>query len=114
MPTFRVPISTTEHPAAVLAGPRIELGTERESFLQVLDENAYFGGHPATSRPNRKDRHSSFEGSQKTYNCTFSEFCGEEPCWRLGNPQMFKDAHPHLLNIAGSKNSGGDNTLHVR
>src|SRR6266478_3997210 len=92
---------------------RIELGTECESLLQMLDEDAYFGGHPATSRPNRKDRHRSFKGSQKAYHSTFSEFCGEEPCWRLGNPQMFKDAHPHLFNIAGSKDSCGDNTLFV-
>ena|SRR5436309_2813210 len=58
--------STTEHPATVLAGPRIELGTERESLLQVLDEDADFGGQPAAGRSNRKDRHSSFERSQKT------------------------------------------------
>src|ERR1700726_4622716 len=93
--------------------PRIELGTQRESLLQVLDEDAYFGGQPAAGRPNRKDRHSSFEGSQKTQNRTFSEFRGEEPGWRLGNPQMFKDTHPHLFNIAGTKDSCGDNTLRV-
>jgi hypothetical protein len=40
-----------------------------------------------------------------------SEQCGEEPCWRLGNPQMFKDTHPHLFNIAGSKEPCRDNTL---
>ena len=97
----------------VLARPRIELGTERESLLQVLDEDPYFGGQPAAGRSNRKDRHSSFEGSQKTYDSTFSELCGEEPCWRLGNPQMFKDTHPHLFNIARSKDSCGDNTLRV-
>ena len=79
----------------------------------MLDEDANFGGHPSAGRSNRKDRHSSFEGSQKTENSTFSEFCGEEPCWRLGNPQMFKDTHPHLFNIAGSKDSCGDNTLRV-
>jgi len=73
------------------------LGTERESFLQVLDEDANFGGHPATGTPHGKYWHSSFEGSEKTYNSTFSEFCSEEPCWRLGNPQMFKDTHSHLL-----------------
>ena len=90
---------------------RIELGTERESLLQVLDEDAYFGGQPAAGRSERKYRHSSFEGSQKTYNSTFSEFCSEEPCRRLGNPQMFKDTHPHLFNIAGAKDSGRDNSL---
>src|ERR1700730_3460452 len=79
----------------------------------MLDEDAYFRGQPAASRSNRKDWHRSFKGSQKAYHSTFSEFCGEEPCWRLGNPQMFKDAHPHLLNIAGSKDSCGDNTLSV-
>ncbi len=26
---------------------------------------------------------------------------------------MFKDTHPHLFNIAGSKDSSGDNTLRV-
>jgi hypothetical protein len=30
--------------AQSLTRPRIELGTERESFLQVLDEDANFGG----------------------------------------------------------------------
>jgi len=44
---------------------------------------------------------------------TFSEFCGEEPRWRLGNPQMFKDTHPHLLEIAGSKDAFGDHPLRV-
>src|SRR5258706_11002491 len=93
---------------------RIELRTECESLLQMLYEDAYFRGQPAASRSNRKDRHRSFKGSQKAYNSTFSEFCGEEPCWRPGNPKMFKDAHPHLLHIAGSKNSCRDNTFQVR
>jgi hypothetical protein len=35
------------------AGPRIELGTERESLLQVLDEDADFGRKPAAGRSNR-------------------------------------------------------------
>ncbi len=70
-------------------------------------------GQPAAGRSNRKDRHNSFERSQKTDDSTFSEFCGEEPCWRLGNPQMFEDTHPHLFNIAGTKDSCGDNTLRV-
>jgi hypothetical protein len=110
---FGVLLSMTEHPATGLRGPRVELGTERESLLQMLHEDAYFRGQPAARRPNRKDRHRSFKGSQKAYNSTFSEFCGEEPCWRLGNPKMFKDTHPHLFNIAGSKDSCGDNTLCV-
>ena len=79
----------------------------------MLDEDAYFRGQPAASRSNRKDWHRSFKRSQKAYHSTFSEFCGEEPCWRLGNPKMFKDTHPHLFNIAGSKDSRGDNTLCV-
>src|SRR5258708_27931155 len=79
----------------------------------MLDEDAYFGGQPAASRSNRKDRRRSFKGSQKAYNSTFSEFCGKEPCWRLGNPQMFKDTHPHLFAIARSKSSCGDNALCV-
>src|ERR1700726_5122831 len=79
----------------------------------MLDEDAYFRGQPAASRSNRKDWHRSFKGSQKAYNSTFSEFCGEEPRWRPGNPQMFKDTHPHLFNIAGTKDSCGDNTRRV-
>src|SRR5882757_6611919 len=99
------------HPSTGLAGSWVELGTERESLLQVLDENSNFGGQSAAGRPHGKDWHSSLKGCQKTDYGTFSEFCGEEPCWRLGNPEMFKDAHPHLFNIAGSKDSCGDNPL---
>src|SRR5712664_491524 len=102
-----------EHPSTGLAGSWVELGTERESLLQVLDENANFGGHPAAGRPYGKDWHCSLKLSQKTDDGTFSEFCGEEPCWRLGNPQMFQDTHPHLFNLAGSKDSLGDDTLRV-
>ena len=105
--------STTEPSATVLAGSWIELGTERESLLQMLDENANFGGQPAAGGPYRKDWHCALKGSQKTDDSAFSEFCGEEPCWRLGNPQMFKDTHPHLFNIAGSKDSCGDNSPRV-
>jgi hypothetical protein len=64
-------------------------------------------------RRQRAEPHCSFKGSQKTQNSTFSEFCGEEPCWRLSTPQTFKDIHPHLFDIAGSKDSCGDNTLRV-
>src|ERR1700722_5762235 len=92
---------------------RIELGAERKSLLQVFDEDAYFGGQPAGSRSNREDRHNSFERGQQTDDSTFSEFRGEEPCRRLGNPQMFKYTHAHLFNIAGTKDSGGDNMLRV-
>ena len=90
----------------------IELETKRESLLQVLDEDANFGGHLTARRPHGKDWHCSFKRSEKTYNCTLSEFCSEEPCWRLSNPQMFKDPHPHLFNIAGSKDSCGNYMLH--
>src|SRR6267378_4825315 len=100
-------------PPVRLAGSWVELGTERESPLQVLDENANFGGQPAAGGPYGKDWHCSLKGSQKTNDGTFSEFCGKEPCWCLGNPQMFKDTHPHLFNIAGTKDSCGDNTLRV-
>ena len=102
-----------EHPSTGLAGSWVELGTERESLLQVLDENANSGGHPAAGRPYGKDWHCSLKGSQKTEDGTFSEFCGEEPCWRLGNPQMFKDTHPHLFDIAGTKDSCRDNTFRI-
>ena len=67
----------------------------------------------ATSRSNRKDRHDSFKGSEKTDDSTLSEFCREEPRRRLGNPQMFEDTHPHLFNIAGTKDSCGNNALPV-
>src|ERR1700682_1577450 len=96
-----------------LAGSRIELRTERESPLHLLDENASFGGQPAAGRPYGKDWHCSFKWSQKTDDGAFSELRGEEPCRRLGNPQMFKDTHPHLFNIAGSKHSCGNDTLRI-
>src|SRR5258708_597341 len=89
------------------------MGTKRESLLEVLDENANFGGQRAAGRSHSKDWHCSLKGSQKTDDGPFSEFCGEEPCRRLGNPQMFKDTHPHLVDVAGSKDSRGDNTLRV-
>jgi hypothetical protein len=66
--------------ATVLAESWIELGTERESLLEVLNENANFGGQPATGRPYGKDRYCSVKGSQKTNDRTFSEFCGKKPC----------------------------------
>jgi hypothetical protein len=100
-------------PSTRSAGSWVELGTERESLLQVLDENANFGRQPAAGRSYGKDWHCSLKISQKTDDGTFSEFCGEEPCWGLGDPQMFKDAHPHLFNIAGSKDSCGDNMLRL-
>ena len=45
---------------AVLARPRIELGAERESLLQVFNEDPYFGRQPAACRSNRKDWHRPF------------------------------------------------------
>ena len=91
----------------------IELGAQREGFLQVFDEDAYFGGEPAAGRSNRKDRNNSFERSEKTDDGTFPEFCREEPCRRLGDSQMFEDTHPHLFDIAGTKDSCRDNPLRV-
>jgi trimeric autotransporter adhesin len=64
-----------------LTGSWVELGAERERLFQVLDENANFGGQPAAGGPYGKDRHCSLKLSQKTDDGTFSEFCGEEPCW---------------------------------
>jgi len=66
-----------EHPSTELGGSRVELGTERESFLQVLDENANFGGQSAAGRPYGKDWHGSLKGSQKTDDSAFSELCSE-------------------------------------
>jgi hypothetical protein len=97
----------------VLAGFWVELGTKREGPLQVLDENADFGGRPAAGRPYREDWPCSLKGSQETHDGTFPEFCIEELCWRLGNSQMFKDAHPHLFNIAGSEDACEKDTLGV-
>src|SRR5580658_4303353 len=105
--------SMDKHASIELGGSRVELGTERESSLQVLDENANFGGQPTAGSPYGKDGHGSLKGSQKTDDSAFSEFCGEEPCWRLGNPQMFKNTHPHLFNIADPKDSSRDNTRRV-
>jgi len=79
----------------------------------VFDEDPDFGRQPAACRSNRKDWHSPFVRSQKTYNGAFPEFFGEEPCRRLGNPQMLKDTHPHLFNVTGTKDSCGDNALRV-
>ena len=79
----------------------------------MFDEDAYFGGEPAAGRSNRKDRHNSFERSEKTDDGTFPEFCREEPCRRLGDSQMFEDPHPHLFDIAGTKDSCRDNPLRV-
>jgi pimeloyl-ACP methyl ester carboxylesterase len=61
-----------EHRVTVLTGSlRIELGTERESLLQVLDEDAHFRGDPAACGPNGHDWHCSLKGSQQTKNGTF-------------------------------------------
>src|SRR5258707_14535261 len=79
----------------------------------MLNEDADFGRQPTAGRSYGKDWHCSLKGCEKTDDGTFPEFRGEEPRWRLGNPQMFKDAHPHLFDIAGSKDSRGDNTLRV-
>src|SRR5882762_9292893 len=97
-----------------LAGSGVELGTERESLLQVLDEDAHFGGYPSAGGPYGKDWYGSFKRSEKTYHSTFSEFSGEKPCWGLGDPQMLENTHPHLFNIAGSKHSFWDDSLRAR
>jgi len=55
----------------------------------------------------------SLKGSQKPDDGTFPKFCGKEPCWRLSNSQVFEDTHPHLFDIAGTKNPCRDNTLRV-
>ena len=98
---------------ALLTRAWIELRTERERLLQMLDEDANFGGHPAAGRSYGKDWHGSLKGCQKPEDGTFSEFCGEEPCRGLGNPQMFQDTHPQLFNIAGTKDSAGNDSLCV-
>ena len=112
-PTWGLLILTATHPATVLGGPWIELGTEREGLLQVLDENPNFGGQPAAGRPYGKDWCCSLKGSQKTDDGTFSEFRREQPRRRLRNPKMFQNTHSHLFNIAGTEDACGDNTLRV-
>lgn len=57
----------------------------------------------AAGRPNRKEWHDLFKRSEKADDSTLPEFCREEPCRRLGNPEMFEDTHPHLFNIAGNE-----------
>ena len=79
----------------------------------MFDEDANFGGHSAARGPHGEDWHCPFKRSEQTYDCTFSEFCSEEPCWCLCNSQMLKDTRPHLFHIAGSKHTRGDNTLHL-
>jgi hypothetical protein len=108
----RFVLKGAERRATFLAGGlRIELGTERESLLQVLDEDAHFRGDPAAGRTNGHDWNGSLQGSQQTQNSAFPQLGGEQPCWRLCNPEMFEDAHPHLFDIAGPKNSRGDDAL---
>ena len=102
-----------DYPSSGLAGSRVELGTKRESLLQVLDENANFGGQPAAGRPYGKDWHRPLKLGQKTDDGPFSEFCSEEPRRPLGDPQMLKNTHPHLFNVARSKDACGNNTLRV-
>src|ERR1700690_2326333 len=96
-----------------LARSWVELGTESESLLQVLGENTNLGGHAAAGTPHGKNWNYSLKLSQKTDDGTLSEFCGKEQRWGLGNSHSFQDPHPHLLNIAGSKYSLGDNALRV-
>jgi hypothetical protein len=79
----------------------------------VLDEDASFRGHPSAGGSHGKDWYGSLKRSEKTYYSTLSEFSGEKPCWSLGDPQMLENTHPHLFNIASSKDSFGDNTLRV-
>src|ERR1700685_1256155 len=106
--------SITHLPASRLSGPRIELGTERESLLQVLHEDANFGGQPAAGRPHGKDWHRPLKWGQKSDDGSFPEFRSEEPRWRLGDPEMLKNTHPHLFNVAGSREPCRDNMLRVR
>jgi hypothetical protein len=80
----------------------------------VLDEDANFGGHPSAGGPHGKDWYGSLKRSEKTYHSTLSEFSGEKPCRGLGDPQMLENTHPHLFDIAGSKDSFGDDSLCVR
>jgi hypothetical protein len=70
----------------------IELRAKRKRLFQVFDEDANLRRHPAAGGSHGKDRHSSFKGTQKTQNRTLSEFCGEQPCRRLSNPQIFEHA----------------------
>ena len=93
-------------------GRQIEPG-ERKRLLQMIHEDTYFRGQPAASRSNCKDRHGSFERSQETENRAFSKFWRKKPRGRLGNTEMFKDTQPRLFDIAGSKDSHGDNLLRV-
>ena len=77
----------------------------------MLYEDPYFGGEPAAGRPERKDRHGSFERRQKTYSGALSQFGGEEPGWRLGYAKMLQHTHPHLFDITRSKESCWNDTL---
>src|SRR5271156_2217749 len=95
------------------AGPRIELGTESERLLQMLDEDAYFGRDAAAGGPDGQDWDRALKGRKQTDDGNFSELCSEEPRWRLGDPKMLQDTHPHLFDVAGSKDASRDNTFGV-
>ena len=99
--------------AAGLTGSWVELGAEREGLFEVFDEDADFGGDAAAGWADGEDGHGSLEGCEKAENGTFPEFRGEEPCGRLGDSQMFEDAHPHLLDIAGPEDPFGDNAFGI-
>ena len=92
---------------------RIELGTESERLLEMLDEDTYFCGDAAACRPDSENWDRALKRGKKTKYSTFSELCSEEPCGCLGDPKMLQDTHPHLFDIAGSKDAGRDNAFGV-
>ena len=100
-------------PASRFSRSWVELGAEGEGLLEVLDEDADFGGHAAAGGAHGKYRHGSFVGCEETEDGAFAELGGEEPCRRLGDAEMFEDAHSHLLDVAGSKDPGGEDALCV-
>src|SRR5271156_888086 len=95
------------------AGSRVELGTESESLLQMLDEDAHFGRDTAAGGPDGQDWGWALQGREKKNESTISELCSEEPRGCLGDPKMLQDTHPHLFDIAGSKDAGWHNAFGV-
>jgi hypothetical protein len=67
--------------------------------MRTLADSRRLAGRTATIGTVRSRR------SEETMTVPSLSSAAKEPCWRLGNPKMFKDTHPHLFNIAGPKDS---------
>jgi len=99
-----------EYPSSWLARSRVDWNRAR-SFLQVLDENANFGGQSAAGRPYGKDWHCSLKGSQKTDDGT-SLSLRRRAMRGLAIPNV-QGRHAHLFRYHWFERLPWDNTLGV-